>query len=62
LIAVTGNAHTDDIRAFKDAGVDSILLKPVARAVLQQTLKEYLPGFTVATSAAQIKMRQAMGK
>lgn len=58
LIAVTGNAMEDDLHVFKSAGINRILTKPVQRAVLQATLKEYLPNFRPAVSAAEIKMKQ----
>ncbi len=62
LIAVTGNALDDDQSAFRDAGIDTILTKPVARAGLQACLKEYLPALAQVASAAQIKMRRATPK
>jgi len=42
LVAVTGNALDEDVRAFRQAGADEVLTKPVDRKKLQRVLDAYL--------------------
>jgi CheY-like chemotaxis protein len=62
VVAVTGNALDDDVKAFLSSGAQRILTKPVQRAVLQTTLKEYLPRFVLAPSAAQAAAKSSATK
>ena len=42
VVGVTGDAHEEDIRAFKDAGVDAVLPKPITFRQLEDCLMNLL--------------------
>lgn len=43
VVAVTGNALSEDVEAFMKAGADAVLLKPTGRQALVQALRKHLP-------------------
>jgi len=59
IVAVTGNALTEDTENFLEAGADFLLAKPVQRAALEQVLLNFIPGFESTHSVAQVAIAKA---
>lgn len=58
VVAVTGNALSEDVSAFKAAGAECVLTKPINRALLVQALKTHLPTHLAAQIAQQKAPKQ----
>lgn len=54
IVAVTGNALTEDVNAFVMAGANSVLTKPINSKALQGALARFCP--PVAAMAQPVQM------
>jgi signal transduction histidine kinase/CheY-like chemotaxis protein len=53
IIGLTGHALADDLDAFKSAGADQVLSKPLDISVFQALLKQLLPQLNAAVSSGK---------